>query len=284
VGVPGRADIGGALAPSGDVADLTSADWWPPNTAAQSYQRINLAQRGRSGKAAHVNAICIAADSAIHTCEIALVGKDGELFRHMVSPGNPLLGDLSEYDFALVSIPESMPSMALNSAIVHWDTANTTVADGSEIVGFPLRLELWRGDVLPMRVAKRAPYHAHAIYSLAPAEEDAEVARYLRVCVDGRRWIQVRGNIGTGGSGSVSSLTLTAFGKFARKSNNAPTVDGSVDVALALDDAGTLTNTTWPFLLNFEGAPLTVLEIVLVALGGAGGGQTFPQLHVAAWD
>src|SRR6187402_3904193 len=85
--IPGPADLGGAVAAPGDVTALTTSTYLPVNTAEQSYVRVPLPAPGCG-----IRGIGIAPDSAIHTADVALVGLGGELERHRISPGNPLLG------------------------------------------------------------------------------------------------------------------------------------------------------------------------------------------------
>lgn len=271
-GVPGPAVYGGALTNARDKATLASLI----QTAQQSYVRLDF---GRSGhNMGPVNAIGISPDSAIHSCDIALAGRDGEVERRRVSPGNPLVGCLSDYDFAMVSLPNSIPSIsnALGNTVAFWDgDPSAPISGGALAASWPLRLELWRGSIVPIRAHKRAAYIAHYFVNSAADTDTSD----LYVCVDGRRRIDVTiyQDLGT--------VTVTMFGIEARKSS-IPKLDATIAVPLALDGVGTLSAAVVGGVgqaqatLSFDGNPITILQIHLaqsVAVGRT-------QIHLKAYD
>ncbi len=254
---------GGAVAPGPDVAALTASGYLPTNTLEQASQRLDLQPKGGHS----IRGIGIAPDSAIHSCRVVLAGKNGETDTHQISPGNPLLGCLDGYDFAYLSLPNSIPGIA-NADGVTWDGAPNGSLDG-----YPLRLELFRGDVLPMRSHKRAPYFAHAIFEIA-----ASGTRILYVCVDGRERVDVIVN----GSAGVSTITIDAIE--ARKVTAQPLVDNLMAKALEVDDVG---NTSFIAatgsncsIVSFQGNPITIMAVNIAQTSATG----IVQVKVKAYD
>lgn len=270
-GVPGPAAAGGAITHAAGAAAIATYI----QAAEDSYQRIDLGRRCHTS--GPVRAISIAPDSAIHTCDIALAGRDGEIARHRISPGNPLIGTFED-DFALVSIPNSLPAAAKGSTVISHDSADAPLTAGTQISGWPLRLEVWRGDNVPIRSDKRAGYYAHFVFAQA-AGDDATA----QVCVDGRRRISVTVDV-TDVSGA-GTCTTTMFGLEPRKVAGSPgnTRDTVIPVPLPLDLIGTLSATTVqgaPDTFAFEGVPLTVLRIAIAQATES----AIVQIHVKAYD
>jgi hypothetical protein len=262
-GIPGPATDGGAVAASGDAARLTTSTYLPVNTSEQSSSRIDLL-----GGGGPITAIGIAPDSAIHTCDVALYGRSGELERHRISPGNPLLGCRDDADFANISIPNAIPGVGGSSEEVAWDA---TVQPGSGVMGFPLRLEVWRGGLLPIRSPKRAGYFSHALFEFAAGAGD----RSLLICVDGRRRVDVVAN----SLGGTSTLTCNAWETI--KAAGAPTLDGILSVPLELTSAGVLSLAIGSGkIISFDGNPMSILEVNVAQTVAAG----VVQIKVKAWD
>lgn len=270
-GVPGPAVYGGALTNARDKTTLASLI----QSAQSSVIRMDFRdERHANGP---VTAIAIAPGSAIHTCDIALAGKNGEVERHRISPGNPLIVPLDGVDFAMVSIPNAIPSLsnALGSNVAFWDgDPAAPISGGALAASFPLRLELWRGDVVPLRTNKRAGYYAH--YFCSQADTDTTD---LYVCVDGRQKIDVTlyQDLGTS--------TITMFAIEAMK-GSVPKLDIFSVVPLPLDSLGTLSAAVVggagqaQACYSFDGVPMTILKIHLVQSVSTGKAQ----LHVKAYD
>lgn len=254
-GVPGIGAEGGKLFIPADAGTFSAL---APNAAEDSYVRIDLPKRG-SGDGP-VRGIGIAPDSAIHTCDIAIVGKDGDTQRHRISPGNPLLGTIYENDFAYVSLPNSIPGLTynpVNNLSIFADASDVINVDGVQYVGWPLRLEVFRGDVLPVRSPYRAAYKAHCLAHLdLIAETDV---RYLYFCVDGRRRIDV---IAIGNSSQAVTITADSI---EAKLGIATLLDLDLVTPLVLDDIGStsLTFNSTPKIISFYGNPITILRVTV---------------------
>jgi hypothetical protein len=119
-----------------------------------------------------LRAISIAADSCIHTCDIAIGGRYSDGYRTRVSPGNPLIGNFEGFDHALITLPLSVPIISafpgLNNTYAH-DAVPIQIQNTNYEWAFPLRLELWYGDLLPIRSHLRAPGFAMARLHLPAA-------------------------------------------------------------------------------------------------------------------
>ncbi len=264
-GVPGPAASGGAMFPTVDPTGSTYV-----NTAQQAYQRMDLPP--------DVHAIGIAPDSAIHSCDVAIAGQDGELHRHRISPGNPLLGCRAG-DHVFVSIPNSLRCFANSGNSVFHDSPVVGILDSAGIQGWPLRLELYRGEAAPIRSHRRALYIAHAVFADVDTAENGGV-RELVVCVDGRNRIDVQIYVG-----AVAGVTLALLASEARKTpSNGPTNDMPCYVPLPMTDAGATSVahavTDTMTLYSLVGNPISVL----VARITCATNNSDVQLRVLAWD
>ncbi len=233
----------------------------------KSYRKITLPKvRGMQ-----LSYLGIAPDSAIHSADIALQGEGGAFLRGRISPGNPLLG-CQDADWALVSVPNSLVGVpASSNSIVGHDIVGFRNAGASlDFGGWPLRLELGYGSILPVRSPERAVYVGHFLGTPASGQ-----SRTFRICVDGRRRIDVACN----SSGGTS--TLTAFALESFKTQNAPLIDTSTAFPLPLDDAGSTSLAIGSALnVSFFGNPISILELVVAQTVATG----VIQLHVKAYD
>lgn len=275
-GIPGIAAAGGFVIASADVALAAQV-----NSAEQSSSRIAIPPTGGA-----VRAIGIDPESAIACCDISFAGSNGEIDRRRITPGNPaFLGCADRVDFVDVTIPWSLPIML--ASVVPSGAGKVAAHDTVDILdessglvapGWPLRLELWRGEILPMRTHRRAPMLAHFAAVLVGA---ADVRDYL-VCVDGRRRVDVYVYVRTG-----SSVTITAFDHVGWKNGGTPSVvdEGGADanaVPLALTDAGSLSevvSSTNPRVFSFAGNPMGILRVHVDA-----GGNAEVQVKIRAED
>jgi hypothetical protein len=287
-GVPGPALSGGAAACPDDKVDLAF------QIQDSDRSSIKLDMPPMPGTLGRVNAIAIAPDSAIACCDIALHGEGGEIRRHRISPGNPLVGTY-DADFAIVSIPEALPQIpgATDRQAVYWDTVlfSPSTDPAQSIVGFPLRLEMWRGDVVPLRTHRRAPYLGHMVGRIRTT--DAPATRKFYICTDGRRRIDAtvslvdRDHVG-------DTLTVTAYQITANKGYSSEILDtqqveqlilndaGDYSVVIDTDHAGTgLGSTTF----SFDGNPIPILLLIVTAtFNEASVGPTDFQIRVRAED
>lgn len=229
-----------------------------------------------------ISAIAIAPDSAIAECDVWLDGNnDKQRFR--VSPGCPLVGAFdSDRDSIFVTIPDSMPVLQLAQHSTTDKVFDAIPITGPANVidwGFPLRLEVWKGEPLPMRVAaKRGGYRAW-FRVLGSATE-----RNCYVCVDGRRRIDVYV------LPDAADYTIKVFDVLSAKQPSAPTRDRNLNGAgtaaddqLALDAAGGITLVPASGLwtnIDFYGNPMTVIRVNVVKAAGTGD----IQIKVIAWD
>lgn len=285
-GIPEVADAGGARFPTNapSLGSGSSTVGAYVNLAADCYHRIPL-----HAKDSPVRAISIAPDSAIHTCDVALAGKDGELERHRISPGNPLVGCRSDADWAFVSIPNSIPVLLDAATIVAADGIKTALDSrlGAASIGWPLRLELWRGECVELRSPQRAAYFSHSIYSLTDdgAAEGATTADFF-ICVDGRKRIDV--TVWLTDPINDESVTITAFACEAfKQASPSQGLDLRVEIPLVLDAAGNtsvIVAKNVPTTFSLDGNPITLLKIHLALVLSGGADAATPQLHVKAYD
>jgi hypothetical protein len=219
--------------------------------------------------------IGIAPDSLIHTADLAIGGKHTEDGTFRISPGNPYIGSLDEYDFVDVTLPISLPSLAATNSTAAtdgfaWDALPGNSGAG-EIWQWPLRLELWYGDNPPIRQPFRAPMHATARVILAAAA----ASRRILFCVDGRRTASIDILPAT----STLSYTVEqvvpakALGglndTFNRRVITGPTSAGTVGVPFHVD------------VFPMTATPISILSILLSDSVGA---ATPSQLDFHAWD
>jgi len=101
--IPGPAQIGAFAYPVADAGTFTGVTAPLPFTLAG--QKIDLLRNPTP-----IQAISIAPDSAIGTCDLWLAGDDVATSRRRISPGVPLIEDLSDYDFAYITIPSGLSS------------------------------------------------------------------------------------------------------------------------------------------------------------------------------
>jgi hypothetical protein len=275
MGVPGPASVGGFGTPLSQAAAI-HADY-PSQEAFRGYERLDFPQTIDPPRA-----IGIAADSAIQCCDIALVGNDGEMERHRISPGNPLIGCMEGKEYALISIPNAIPPMlvaAITARTLVWDSVGvapfTGFAEaGALLAGFPLRLEVWRGETFPMRTHRRAPLYSHAILAFIPEQTDP----HFVVCVDGRRRIDVQ----VYAQDSDVTFTATQLEAMIPFQPVAPgeIIDNVAETVLSIDGNPTATVLDGTMgVFSLEGNPITVLDLKC-----SGDGSGYVQLRVFAWD
>lgn len=277
-GVPGPASSGGAAV----SRDGTESAYVNPADVAGVKITLPLDTNTKGP----VVAIGIAPDSAIHTCDISLGGKDGEGERHRISPGNPLLGCMTEADFAIVTIPNAVAGIVLDASQVAWDAVNAPLPGDTPgeiflVPGYPLRLEIWRGGVAPIRSPKRAGYFAHAVLNLHSVGGGGAVDKDFFVCVDGRSKIDVTVSV------DVAVIEVTMYSVEAAKVSGAleSTQDDALYVPLALDESGVLVAAVAAGsaqIFSFNGNPITLLRVNVSVAGG--GFDVNAQIHVRAWD
>jgi hypothetical protein len=225
--IPAKGEVGGAVTSDATLLDLIVQPF------QKSVRRMNLNLNNRP-----LRAIAIAPDSPIAECDLWLGGDGGERSHHRISPGNPYIGGRDNYDTAEISIPDSIPCLDGDAAdTVYWD-ADREVSDGStmggfdRIVGWPLRLELWQGDTLPIRSHKRAAHVAHAVFQMAELD-----TRSMYVCVNGRRRVSViAALIGAPGE-SACTLQCYTVGGMKDTAGDA-TEDSANEILLPLNPAG----------------------------------------------
>lgn len=227
-GVPGPAGNGGFRASSLSENYVAARR----NTAEQSYQKLVIPNSSARGP---VRAISIAPDSAIACCDLALGGRDGETYRHRISPGNPFVGTITEDDFASISIPESMPYVGVNEHSVMIDAEPVfALDDGMTLYGWPLRLELHRGnDAMLVRSFRRAPLVAE-ILAAGASNNDGDLSEVYMICVDGRRRMRLSAHSIVG----ASTYTLSVSAGLPHKISGDALRDEIDEVLLPLNNAG----------------------------------------------
>ncbi len=260
----------------------------PPAIGLQS-QRIDLPPRAMTE--GPVTAICIAPDSAIHSCDIELAGKGGELHRHRVSPGNPLVGIEGDIDFALVSLPNMPPAIAITQAVTHvdllWDSSLIALPTVGTVGGWPLRLEIWRGDTVPLRQHWRAPYFARGLFLLqdAGSGQGSDDGSFY-VCVDGRRKVDVTVFCADATDKNDFTVSLYSVEPLYNRGTN-HNVDNFISIPLVLDIAGNTSQTITsvaPALFSFDGVPMTLLRVDVAIAALAGEQRSIVGINVRAYD
>jgi hypothetical protein len=217
-----------------------------------------------------VRAIGIAPDSLIHTCDVSILGKGGEMDRQRCSPGNPVLvSSDAEADFALIAILSSIPPLTDNGSAKDATGIDASVIgqiDEANVFGYPLRLEIWRGDIPPMRVHTRAAMVAEGCGEIVFEDNDwaNTSARTFYLCTDGRKSMSIQIEA-TQGQCSIEC--------FAREAHKTPGGSADVDhgsrVQMVLDDAGSTSlsmdaaGSADPISrsIQFSGSAPTLLEI-----------------------
>lgn len=286
--VPGKPEVGGAAFAPADAAtyEPTPGESIASQLWEQSIHRIELSLNNT-----RVRAIGIAPDSPICEADIVLGGQAGEFARHRISPGNPCLV-VGDYDFAQVSIPDSIPCFdgeAVDS--IYWDAirdigAGQVIGAFNMIVGWPLRLELWQGDVLPVRTHLRAAHIAHAVCNMTTGDD----TRKLYVCTSGRRHVSVVVNK-IGGGASTTTIRCLAIGGQKDTANKATEDMQDDPIALPLNPAGdtslTVTGAAPAIIIEMGAIARPILCIELVSSGfpePPADDATEVQVHVRAED
>lgn len=218
VDVPGEPALGGG-ASLDEIGTHTAI-----NTIDQAYSDTPLAIPQKMVTEGDVRAIAIAADSPMATLDLWL-GDATIANRNRIAPGRPWIGSPGEADNVLVTLPRSCPD-PFDSALlagetaaqfaasnVVWDTQSgvtpgtTGPATGTRVeYVIPVRLELYRGEIVPFYQRKRAPYHAALSFSQI-ADGTGTTYQRLWQITDGRdiTEICVRNN-------GVNDLDITIVG------------------------------------------------------------------------
>lgn len=261
-----------AFASVDNVAGVTGAlqEFASNSSLNRSVQKLALPRRNGHPP----SWVGIAADSAIHSCDLWMGGRKDDGSRHRIAPGLPLIGLDDDDSFALVSIPVGLPFFAPSGT----DNAGHDVQRGGGTTlfgGWPLRLELGYGCLPPRETRVRAPYVAHFVASMAAAS-----SRFLWVCCDGRRRVDI-----TLYSSNVTTTLAAVEDCSTRKDTTTPNanVDIITPVGLPVDDAGNLTavlTSGTPQTFSFYGNSMNVLRISLSQITNS----AFVQCRVKAYD
>lgn len=282
-GIPGPVDANGGLILDGtgsgggwedeDLNQPTNSDF---NTISQTWSKLALdAQSYGAGQA--ITAIAIAPDSAVHSCDLWFGGSPADTQRHRLSPGNPLIMDMSDFRECYVTPVRSLgrddtsqaaqttaglATWLLNHLV--WDSGDKGQTrqgtDGPFTVpaySWPLRLELYFDGAKPVRSTQRATYSAVTEWILngrgagqTGSSANSEEAS-LTVCVDGRSrfdvlaWMPQARTVG-GAGGDPGNVTIRVYGGDSYpqivQGNNVPPPLSNVEDWIAWDelDAGTV--------------------------------------------
>lgn len=163
-GIRACATAGGETFGSGPALTSPNTPFTPLDTTAS--QLSSALQRLVIPDHHGLRAIGISPDSLIDQCDIYVFGRTGDIDRVRISPGNPLVGDLGRdnTDFFMVGLPYSLPPVQTNQGppnkVAVWDSTALTSGTGITFGTSPLRLELWYGDILPIRDRIRTPLTA----------------------------------------------------------------------------------------------------------------------------
>jgi hypothetical protein len=186
-----------------------------PNRAMVS-RRIDLPLKRNVGQP--VTMIAIAPDSNIECADIQF--GSNRINRHRIAPGAPYIGTPdSDDDFALVAPVRMIPALSdTNSAnpirsYAFWDARVDADPAGAGVnglcVGWPLRLNVYRGDQTPPVMVYRAPLTAVCVFQTSfatatPGQQD------FFVCTDGRRRVDV--NVARHPLSGAASMTVQIDG------------------------------------------------------------------------
>lgn len=171
----------------------------------------------------NLRSIGIASDSAFDCCDLSIGGRPDDSNRWRISYGNPLVGDFSDMDgndIFIVSLPTSVPLLDVGSgpSAAAFDVSPfSPTSPAGTFVGFPLRLELWYGELPPVRSPYRSPLRAY--FRMQPT---ATVPMDMTICVSGRRKIALHA------FATTATATIQVDGLMMIKSE----VAGSPDTAL----------------------------------------------------
>lgn len=252
--IPCRASAGGFAVADADAA---VASWVASLNDAQGTSiRVDLPKRATTY--GPIRAIGISPDSLIHTCDVSLFGKDGELDRRVLSPGNPILGT-EEADFALITIRHAIPKIGRTSSLAFADAVAVGTADSQDTMGWPLRLELFRGDTLPMRTHQRATQAAHFCGTI-DSSTGIQTRTYY-VCTDGRRrvsaWLYSSGPTLTFEAYAVEAIKDTGGSQYQDvEKSHVLELDGSGSVSLP-------TGTDDVLFVGFDSIAPTIMKFVV---------------------
>lgn len=261
-GIPGPEALAGFVTSVNDETALAAYQITNPKLVAS---RVVFPKVSRH----QLRYIGIAPDSAIHSADVALLGRGDDLNRFRVSPGNPIIG-CKDVDSALVTIPVPLIGIAL--PLANQAAHDYVNAPGTTASGWPLRLELGYGEIIPIRSPKRAVYSARFIFSPGVGQ-----SRDMYICTDGRTRVDVE--VVT----SALTTTLTAFSVVSTKVSGSPQGDTGTLVPLPLDDAGSLSlpvTPSAPLIASFYGNPIPVLNLNIAQATNA----AVVQVNVRAYD
>jgi len=262
-------------------ADGTTEDYPSDDTSPSVTRGLQKLVIPRPG----LRAISIADDSPIAECVIAVGGNSDETMLWRVSVGSPLIGLIND-EFVGVTLPVAMPHIALSptARVLNHDTGRETLSAGLYVPTWPLRLNLWYGDSLPIAGRKRGVLHARAILFTT-----ALAAYTFRICVDGRRRVKYVFQCGTAAGGGLSTffenatlvpnntvgnqLILPAVQESAAgRTTHTPSVVGSV-----------ITNEISPDSLG-QSTPGTMFKMVYTEGAGGTTGGNFHVIDVYAYE
>lgn len=261
-------NIGGANYASPDSQYLAA-------TADLGSQKLPFPRSGLTG-------IGIAPDSAIHEADISFSGTGANDYqRHRIGIGNPLLGIATNLDFAMVSLPNSIPSIAgpPGSNFFAWDAVPVNIGlSGSTYWGFPLRLELFYEGLRPVRQMIRPSLHASFRFTLAAA-----TSGFAYVYLGGRTKLSLQ----TIGGTATANITLAEFGASMTVLNSGGGIgrqDGSVQGTANLIST-VLANGTMTRSDLATPAGMNMVKIGVVdSVGTAGGTPPWHQVDLYAFD
>jgi hypothetical protein len=251
-----------------------------PETVAQ---KIELKRQGQGP----IRAIAIAPDSAIKSCDIWLAGDGGEFQKHRCSPGNPVLAAVNDaQDYALVSALAAIPGINANPIGAGTSKGFDATIPGSDsddnpIMAFPLRLEIWHGEIPPLRAVERSEYCGEAIGSFTydDAEPVKPTTRLYYVCTDGRHRLGITlacFAIGAPPANGTQMATIECYAVEARRAlaaDSDPYLDPNSLSQMPLDDTGATSLTATyesggDINIQFDGIAPTILMIRITAPAG----------------
>jgi hypothetical protein len=248
----------------------------PFSLVGSGWAKLDLA-RNQLGS---IQAISIAPDSMIQSCDLFLGGREGD--RHRISPGCPYWGSIDQDQFGIVTpigpiigFTDTGPSGYRTSHV--WDSGETgNPVNGFRTLGSPLRLNIYRGDSRPVEHLQRAPMSANFAFDCLASNGVSQAGDnpQLAVCVDGRQRIDISVQVAGIFSG-IPVVTVIGYDPIlASAAGGGPVQLGVAQTVLASAQPFV----SGQYIKSYQGNPFQYLSVQV------GGGTYVGGMRINAWD